>query len=291
MEGAETYAPCWDAIDAVVCINLDRRKDRWEAFCRTVQGCVPADKIHRESAVEGTQIPGSGEPPWFTEGTSDRAPHWCGTAGCLLSHRNVIRRAKQAGWRNVLIFEDDIEAHVTPEGLEVLHEALRVLKGRKYLLYLGFMGRTVYGHCVLQRGQSALLRVDGVLASHAYLIPQEMYEPLLRAMPQEDRDAWAWVAAHRAVDAFYGNEVDLWHGVRIYAIMPHMYRQSGSKSDILVGKKYTLGDVRVRRLNSIIYGLYRMLHYPYEKIKVLTNSWRTYNRAVHNGFPGYRKKK
>jgi GR25 family glycosyltransferase involved in LPS biosynthesis len=32
----------------------------------------------------------------------------------MLSHRAIIQKAKNEGWKNVLVFEDDIELQVTP---------------------------------------------------------------------------------------------------------------------------------------------------------------------------------
>lgn len=290
MSGEGKDATYMEAVDAVVCINMDRRKDRWEAFCQTMQGVVPEGKIHRESAVVGKELPGYGEAPWFTDRTGERAAHWAGTAGCLLSHRNVIRRAKKEGWRNVLIFEDDAQSCATSEGMQLMAEAVRRFCGERYLLYLGYNGKVVYGYQVERKGASSLLRVDGLLAAHAYLVPNEMYEPLLQAMPQEDRDVWAWVAAHRAVDAFYAHEVDLWQGVKIYAVWPQQFRQSGSESDILIGKKYTVKEVRVKLIGRLCYAVYRMLRYPYASIKRKLDSRRMLRRALKSGFPGYRKK-
>lgn len=279
-----------EAVDAVACINMDRRKDRWEAFCQTMKGVVPEGKIHRESAVVGTELPGYGETPWFTDRTGERSAHWAGAAGCLLSHRNVIRRAREAGWRNVLIFEDDAQSCATAEGVQLMSEAVSRFGGEQYLLYLGYNKKVVRGHQLERRGASSLLRIDGVLATHAYLVPCEMYELLLQAMPQEDRDVWAWIAAHRAVDAFYAHEVDLWRGVKIYAIWPQQFRQSGSESDILVGKKYTANEARVKLLSSLHYAVHRALHYPYAQLKRKLDSRRMLRRALKGGFPGYRKK-
>lgn len=283
---------CWDAVDAVVCINLDHRKDRWESFGRAVYGVIPEGKLHRERAVLGTTIAGYGQPPWFTEHTVDRNAHWAGTAGCLLSHRNVIRRAVREGWRNVLIFEDDVVSYATAEGLELLGETIRKMgQDGAYLLYLGYTGRAVCGRLVAQRGESSVLQVDGVGSTHAYLIGGGMYGRLLTALPQEDADAWEWLASHRAIDAFYCNELGWQRGVRFYAMRPQLYRQSGSPSDILLGKKYTLGETEVHVLNRSLYSLCRMMRYPYARLKATLNSCRTYRRALRGGFPGYRKKK
>ncbi len=290
MRAADIHAECWDAIGAVVCINLDRREDRWISFCHGVQGVIPSEKIYRESAVVGAELPGSGEPPWFTERTADRGAYWTGLAGCTLSHRNVIRRAQREGWRNVLIFEDDVEINFTADSLVLLHDALLHFAGSKYLLYLSVNGRSTCARQIARRGECSLLQIGGALSSCAYIVPSDMYAPLLGSMPQGESDVWQWIAMHRATDTFYCDEVELWSDVSLYAVMPQVCRQLDFSSDILTRGKYTLRDIRVRVLPGWLYALYRFVRFPYFFLKQRLNSWRTLRRARRGGFPGYRRK-
>ncbi len=287
MQAADIHAECWDAVDAVVCINLDHRKDRWLSFCCGVQGVIPPEKIHRESAVVGAELPGSGKAPWFTERTADRGACWMGTAGCALSHRNVIDRARREGWRNVMIFEDDAEINFTAEGLALVRDAILRFAGSKYLLYLSMNGRSTCARRLARRGECSLLQIGGVLSACAYIVPSEMYTPLLNAMPQDASDVWEWVATHRAIDTFYCAEVNLWTNVSFYAVTPQMCRQLDFVSDILVGGKYALRRIHVRVLPGWLYTLYRFVRFPYFFLKSRLNSRRTLRRARRKGFPGY----
>ena len=79
-----------------VCINLDRRFERWEQM----QNKFEQHGIHsvqRFAAVDGetSTIPAN----W------DSTP---GAYGCLLSHLEVVREARRLGLPSVLIFEDDV---------------------------------------------------------------------------------------------------------------------------------------------------------------------------------------
>ena len=79
-----------------VCINLDRRFERWEQM----QNKFEQHGIHsvqRFAAVDGetSTIPAR----W------DSTP---GAYGCLLSHLEVVREARRLGLSSVLIFEDDV---------------------------------------------------------------------------------------------------------------------------------------------------------------------------------------
>jgi glycosyl transferase, family 25 len=79
-----------------ICINLDKRPDRWERmqarFARHKIGPVA-----RFPALDGS--------------TLSIPPHWDdfpGAYGCLRSHLAVIEQARDENWPAVLIFEDDV---------------------------------------------------------------------------------------------------------------------------------------------------------------------------------------
>lgn len=79
-----------------VCINLDRRLERW----RQMQDKFYQHGIHsvrRFAAIDGEAL----EIPANWPGTP-------GAYGCLLSHLEVVREARLQGLPSVLIFEDDV---------------------------------------------------------------------------------------------------------------------------------------------------------------------------------------
>lgn len=282
-------SPCWAEVDAVVCINLDRRTDRWKSFCKTVRGVIPEEKIHRLSGVEGTKLPGYGQAPWFTARTGARSHYWGGATGCTLAHTKAIRMAMENGWRNVMILEDDIEAKMTLEGLELMSEALRSVNGR-YLIYLGYSKRPPHGVCLKKGEQVSLWRIDGALTTHAYIVPESMYRPLLEALPKSREDAWEWMSWHRAIDCFYRNEVALWSGVQICAVLPLMFHQNGMRSDLVATKK-VIEPMREElvELGSFMRLLHALVVMPCRRVKVWLNSLRIHYRAVWGGFPGSRE--
>jgi GR25 family glycosyltransferase involved in LPS biosynthesis len=79
-----------------VCINLDRRIERWERMQDKFQQ-HGIHAVRRFAAVDGdtTTIPTN----W---------PGTPGAYGCLLSHLEVVREARRLGLPNILIFEDDV---------------------------------------------------------------------------------------------------------------------------------------------------------------------------------------
>ncbi len=78
-----------------ICINLDRRPDRWQRM-QAVFARHGIENVHRFSAVDGSAI--SLPANWN---------HTVGAYGCLLSHTAVIEQARELDQESVLIFEDD----------------------------------------------------------------------------------------------------------------------------------------------------------------------------------------
>lgn len=78
-----------------VCINLDRRPDRWQRM-QTEFARHGVEDVRRFSAVDGStvQLP-------------ENWNHTAGAYGCLLSHIAVVHEARELGHKSVLIFEDD----------------------------------------------------------------------------------------------------------------------------------------------------------------------------------------
>jgi glycosyl transferase, family 25 len=79
-----------------VCINLDRRLERWGQMQHKFQQ-HGIHAVQRFAAVDGeiSTVPTS----W---------PGSAGAYGCLLSHLEVVREARRLGLPSILIFEDDV---------------------------------------------------------------------------------------------------------------------------------------------------------------------------------------
>ncbi len=76
----------WDAVDAVLYINLANRSDRRNHLIEELERVgVPVDKIHRVGAIK-------------------RDP---GALGCTLSHIKAFQMILAEGWERVLVLEDD----------------------------------------------------------------------------------------------------------------------------------------------------------------------------------------
>lgn len=282
----------WDKVDGILVINLDSSKDRMDKFLQDNGDRLPLEKVHRLSAVLGRSLPSYGKSPWFTERTGERASYWGGAGGCALSHAKAIATAKEKGWRNVLIMEDDVVTGMHPDALAMLEYALEHLNG-KYMLYLGYSRPTPYGRSVQSSGEHALWKVEGVLSTFAYLVPESMYDSLLAVMPREET-IWEWMSIHRAIDTFYKDTVATMPGVSIYAIQPDLVEHFDGVSDVS-GTAVTYTDMYDKTLTPHSYssmaGVLHLLSFPFRRLKVKLNAVRTHRRAMNGGLPGFRKRR
>ena len=78
----------WEFVEKIIYINLDHREDRRRIMTKFFEDAqIPLEKVERFSAIKRKR----------------------GGLGCLESHTQVLRIAKENKWKNVLILEDDLE--------------------------------------------------------------------------------------------------------------------------------------------------------------------------------------
>ena len=106
-----------------VCINLDRRADRWERM-QTEFARHGLDRVRRFSARDGNALV-----------LPSHWKHTAGAYGCLLSHVQVVQEARELGHESVLIFEDD--AVLDPEFTTKFATFIEELPSDWDLLYFG----------------------------------------------------------------------------------------------------------------------------------------------------------
>lgn len=82
--------------DAIHCVNLDRRPDRWAEFEARIPDDWPFIRPERYSAIDARKI---ATPDWWSQGR----PAW----GCYRSHLNLIENALNTGKESILLLEDD----------------------------------------------------------------------------------------------------------------------------------------------------------------------------------------
>ena len=219
-------------IDGCLVINLPHRTDRWALFQEqiptlTALGLNP----ERLDAVSGKSLLGFGEKPWFTKRLSEkRAYAWGGKAGCTLSHRKAIALAKERGWKNVLILEDDVRFDVAIAAQWArLVEVMNNLPKDWIAIYL--YGSRSFAPIRVARAYpgTGCYEIGGAASTAAYIINGNSFDALLRLMPTLGT-VWSWTARHKAVDRWYSRQLTLLG--HVYAMAPFGITTIETASDV-----------------------------------------------------------
>lgn len=189
-----------DFFDKIYVINLDHRTDRWYKVVENFKSIGLYD-YERFSAIK-----------------SD-----CGWKGCRDSHLSIIKDAKEKGYKNILIFEDDFVLSV--EFNDILNKVITQLPDDWDMLYLG--GNT--NKCKNKiKVSDNLFNVDSVLTTHCYAINSSIYDKVLNEAiiipPQKG------FLRGQSIDVYYSEFVCKTNNV--YITNPMICTQSTGYSDI-----------------------------------------------------------
>jgi GR25 family glycosyltransferase involved in LPS biosynthesis len=162
----------FDFFDKIYYINMDSRTDRKEkieALFRKYR--IKAERFPAITLTEEQNQHLINDGCIFRE--EERPMHALYTKSCALSHLNVVLRAKLMNYKNVLIFEDDVDFHEN-----IIEELLLTLEDLKKqeswdMFYIGcnpFTYKKVTEH---------LARSTFSLTAHAYAINSHFYDKAL----------------------------------------------------------------------------------------------------------------
>ena len=184
-------------VDHVVYINLDHRTDRWEQIIAELAPYFPPDKVTRFSAIRNEN----------------------GALGCTLSHIAVLEIAKESGWKNVLVLEDDA---MWTEHFEEAYATLERLAEGAY--------DTIMLSSACARWYNGSLKLISAQTTAAYLVNAAYYEPLLSNF-RESRDLLTISndAPKYALDQYWKKlqSKDNW-----FVVIPSLMKQRPGYSDI-----------------------------------------------------------
>ena len=156
-------------ISHTVYINLDRRADR---------------KIEIEAELSRIGLPAE------RFAAIERKP---GALGCGLSHVAVLQRAKQEGWANVLILEDDFSFLVDRETFEQELRAVAEIPYDVIMLSHGSTHSTPFN--------STLSKVASAQTTSGYLVSRRFYDALIQVWSHATTQMEATGDEHRfAID-------------------------------------------------------------------------------------------
>ncbi len=144
-----------------VCINLDRRPERWEAMKANFDR-LGVRSIERLAAVDGESV-------IVPERFSHLRPV---DYACTLSHLTAVKRAFDAGHQSVLIFEDD--CLFDPAIEEKFPEYMRQVPEDWDMLFLGG-----YHFETPLPVSFNVVRALTTLTTHAYAVRQSIYSDFI----------------------------------------------------------------------------------------------------------------
>jgi hypothetical protein len=165
--------------DAILCLNLDEQRQRWDDMTRRFQELDIAWRVERVPAV------------------STPANHHAGHA---LSFRRIVHHAKTRGYRNLLVVEDD--AIFLESTLDILRSVVADLDGRRWdLLYLG---AAVWSQTFPFASGSTVLQVPrGITCTHCVAVNETAFDRILMDIPTESGEQLErWLAQHAGTDQY-----------------------------------------------------------------------------------------
>lgn len=200
-------------------ISLKRRADRREQFFQSLKKTGLNWNVEVFDAMDGNIL---GCPESFKQVGA-------GAFGCWVSHLNLLTRATNEGWKNVLIFEDD--ALFVDDFADKLHASLEELPNDWDQFYLGFQpwNTDVAKPTVVSEH---LWRVGDANRTHAYAINQRGYQSFLKHLYSYDKRPSGFHIDHWLGQLHRELGSDGRHVVNVYATRPQLVAQGEGRSDI-----------------------------------------------------------
>ena len=216
-----------DYFDKIICINLDRRPDRW----REVQEQFKKAEIKAErfSAVDGNprrwaHVKDAVE----GKGINDIKPEsFGGVAGCIASHTDIWKAAKAQGWKNVLIIEDDCD--FVHELQQRFTERINEVPQDWDLLYFGGVHETRGGKYVPKEVSKHIVTCERMITTTCYAIKNTVYDLSLDIVLEKA----PWF--HTAIDGYLAAYIQ--PKCKAFAFHPPLAWQRKSYSDIQGGPR------------------------------------------------------
>jgi len=211
-----------DYFEKIYCINLDRRPDRWEESLKEFEKLNI--NVERVSAIDGQTI----IPP-----TGFRYP--VGAFALLLTHIQIIQNAIRNGYKNFLLFEDDVT--FIDDFYEKFNAKIQYLPNDWDMFYLG--GNHIF-HC--SWGKFQLITGD-----KSFIPTKQNYKLLDYELCRTPWTQCAHAIAFNSkfynnlliqINRYPGEAIDNIHffsqrdGYKAYTFIPSLSVQRGSFSDI-----------------------------------------------------------
>lgn len=226
-----------DYFESVYCINLAAREDRLQRVQEEFGDKGLSKFFNRFKAINLRR--------YEVASKYDRAIgpyHVVPNAGCLASHRAIIKEANEKGLRSVLVFEDDVQF---TDDLSELTPSIEDLNKQNWGLF--YLGATIEEKmtAVTER----LFQTSAAKATHAIAYNHTVYGDMLRLIPEEPEELLQFTVEYTAVDNFLIKEIQSKHNT--FICNPMVAVQGRSFSDIVqMNIDYSQDQMRLFQENT-----------------------------------------
>jgi GR25 family glycosyltransferase involved in LPS biosynthesis len=156
--------------DKIYCVNLDRRKERWEE-CINQFLKWDIKEVQRISAVDGNDID-------ITQYNTKLKP---GELGLVLTNIEIIKEAKKQNLSSILILEDDI---IFTDEIKNISAYFDLLPKDWDMLYFGGNHNTHMGVKPPQIINDKVSKLHNTYTTHCIGIKNNMFDILLSVLPK-----------------------------------------------------------------------------------------------------------
>ena len=223
--------------DKAYCINLTSREDRLQRVQNEFKEKGLSEFFERFPAVNLRKHDIASE--------YDKAIgpyHVVPNAGCLASHREIVKKANNEGLKNVLVFEDDVRFISEREDFLL---SIEDLKQQNWGLF--YLGATIEEKMTAITRH--LFRTSCAKATHAVAYNHTVYEDILRLVPEEPEELLKFISKYTAVDNFLIKEIQSKHNT--FICNPMAAVQGRSFSDIVqMNIDYSHDQMRLFKENT-----------------------------------------
>lgn len=192
-----------DFFSKTYCINLDRRKDRWNE-CLLEFKNKELDNIERISAVDGKDL------IFFSQKVNSSA------LALILTNEKIFESAIKNEFESILILEDDIEF---TDQVKDISSFVEKLPENWDMIYFGGNHNTHVGYKSPEVINDKVVKLHHTFSTHCIGINKKAYQPILDRIRKMDQP----------LDVIYS---DLQKKLNVYSFSPAMATQRVSFSDI-----------------------------------------------------------
>jgi len=194
--------------DKIYCVNLDRRKERWDECLLEFEKWNIKD-VERVSAVDGNNL------QMKKYSTSMKA----GELGLVLTNINIIKDAKEKNYNSILILEDDV---VFTNEINNISEYMEKLPNDWDMLYFGGNHNTHAGVKPPTVVNDKVCKLHRTYTTHCIGINKNLFDIILSVLSK------------------YRHPIDVEYSImqkifKIYSFYPAMALQRVGYSDIQKG--------------------------------------------------------